>query len=215
LLFFLLQDDWDASDDEEALAKKAADAKPAGPAPPVRAKGITKQKIAEREAADKARLAEQAARNDDDPVARKQREKAAILRADMDSAALLFGSSSISEDPLSARLLTTDDFNTFTTTVSDMIVSRHGDSPLYAVFVENFVKALCTPLNDVEVRKTASGLTTLANEKQKAQKDAQGGKKKSKGAAKPALGAAKAMSRAADTSRYEEALDDEYDDDFM
>lgn len=106
------QEDWDASDDEDAEKK---DAKPAGPAPPVRAKGITKQKIAEREAADKARAAEIAARvsahlfgrahehrradlarafvrqRDDDPQARKAREKAAMLKADLANAADLFG----------------------------------------------------------------------------------------------------------------------------
>lgn len=55
-----MKDDWDASDDEDDEANKKA--KPAGPAPPVRQKGITKQKIAEKEAAEKARLEEMAAR---------------------------------------------------------------------------------------------------------------------------------------------------------
>lgn len=60
--FDTLQDDWDASDDEEELAKKAAAAKPTGPAPPVRAKGATKKKIAEKEAAEQQRAEEAAAR---------------------------------------------------------------------------------------------------------------------------------------------------------
>lgn len=47
----LAQDSWSASDDDEP--KKAA--APTGPAPPVRAKGITKQKIAEKEAAERER----------------------------------------------------------------------------------------------------------------------------------------------------------------
>ncbi len=51
------------------------------------------------------------------------------------------------------------------------------------------------PLKDVEVRKVASGLTTLANEKQKEQRDKAGGKKKAKTAAKPTLGVAKAGSK--------------------
>ncbi len=51
------------------------------------------------------------------------------------------------------------------------------------------------PLKDVEVRKVASGLTTLANEKQKEQRDKASGKKKSKAAGKPNLGAAKVSSR--------------------
>lgn len=58
MLVFGSQDDWDASSDDE---KKAAP-KPTGPAPPVRQKGITKQKIAEKEAAERARLEEIASR---------------------------------------------------------------------------------------------------------------------------------------------------------
>lgn len=51
------------------------------------------------------------------------------------------------------------------------------------------------PLKDVEVRKAASGLTTLANEKQKEQRDKASGKKKAKAATKPALGGVKASSK--------------------
>jgi hypothetical protein len=51
------------------------------------------------------------------------------------------------------------------------------------------------PLKDVEVRKVASGLTTLANEKQKEQRDKASGKKKPKTAGKPALGAARLSNR--------------------
>ena len=44
------------------------------------------------------------------------------------------------------------------------------------------------PLRDVDVRKAASGLTTLANEKQR---EKTSGKKKPKAAGKPVLGASK------------------------
>lgn len=57
------------------------------------------------------------------------------------------------------------------------------------------IRELAAPLKDVEVRKAASGLTTLANEKQKEAKDKASGKKK---AAKPAgktLGAAKVVGK--------------------
>ena len=53
------------------------------------------------------------------------------------------------------------------------------------------MRTLAEPLRDVQVRKAASGLTTLANEKQKEQREKNSGKKKGKGAAKPGLGAAK------------------------
>ena len=89
------------------------------------------------------------------------------------------------------------------------------------------------PLKDVEVRKAASGLTTLANEKQREQRDKLSGKKKSKAASKPALGGAKAATKydialairtdltdpviRLDTDIYDEALDDfgTRGDDFM
>lgn len=103
---------------------------------------------------------------------------------------------------------------------------------MYPTFVEHFVREVAQPLRDVEVRKAASGLTTLANEKQKEQRDKTSGKKKTKGATKPALGAAKVASKCVisllieiyhstpcrlDTSVYDEVLDDfgGNGDDFM
>lgn len=68
------------------------------------------------------------------------------------------------------------------------ITKRHQDKPLYATFVEHHARALAMPLRDVDVRKAASGLTTLANEKQR---EKTSGKKKPKSAAKPVLGASK------------------------
>ena len=61
--------------------------------------------------------------------------------------------------------------------------------------MEHFARALALPLKDVEVRKVASGLTTLANEKQKEQRDKASGKKKPKAASKPGLGGTKVSSR--------------------
>lgn len=61
---------------------------------------------------------------------------------------------------------------------------------------------------DVDLRKFASTLTTLANEKQKAAKEAQ--KTKKKGAGKPSLAAAK-VNTAVDTRDYSNDYD-EFDD---
>lgn len=57
------------------------------------------------------------------------------------------------------------------------------------------VKALAQPLKDVDVRKAASALTTLANEKQKEQRDKASGKKKPKASSKPVLGGAKSLAK--------------------
>ncbi|KAF8271182.1 hypothetical protein EI94DRAFT_1797358 [Lactarius quietus] len=79
-----------------------------------------------------------------------------------------------------------------------------SDKPLYATFVEHHARALAQPLRDVDVRKAASGLTTLANEKQR---EKASGKKKPKSTAKPVLGASKVGNKL-DTTVYDEALDD-------
>lgn len=73
---------------------------------------------------------------------------------------------------------------------------------------------MCGPLKDNETRKAASGLTTLANEKQKAAKEATSKKKKP---GKPALGATKSLGAGrADVGAYDEILDDSGDyDDFV
>jgi translation initiation factor 3 subunit J len=84
-----------------------------------------------------------------------------------------------------------EDFVALSDAIVAHIIKRHQDKPLYNTFVEHHVRALATPLRDVEVRKAASGLTTLANEKQREQRDKLSGKKKPKSAGKPVLGASK------------------------
>lgn len=74
-------------------------------------------------------------------------------------------------------------------------MKRHQDKPLYPIFIEHHARALAMPLKDVEVRKVASGLTTLANEKQKEQRDKASGKKKPKAASKPGLSGTKPSSK--------------------
>lgn len=96
---------------------------------------------------------------------------------------------------ISAQPRTKDDFIKLSDQIIEFIVKRHESKPLYPVFIEHHARALAMPLKDVEVRKVASGLTTLANEKQKEQRDKASGKKKSKAAGKPNLGAAKVSSR--------------------
>lgn len=106
------------------------------------------------------------------------------------------GSSSKELDALlSADPRTKDDFQALSAQIVELVIKRHQNKPLYQSFVEYHVRQLAEPLRDVEVRKVASGLTTLANEKQKEQRDKASGKKKPKSAAKPTLGAAKVSSK--------------------
>ena len=136
---------------------------------------------------------------------------------------------------ISAQPRTKEDFIEFSDNIIEYIVKRHQSKPLYATFLEHHVRQLAMPLRDVEVRKVATSLTALSNEKQREQRDKSSGKKKPKMTGKPTLGATKpsgkyvtpspmfrrmVCSRSSsvyriDTSAYEEALDDFGDDDFM
>lgn len=88
-----MKDDWEASEDSDAEKQEAP--KPKGP---VRNKGITKMKIAEKEAEEANRLAEMeaAAAEEADPILRKKREQQRTVEADMESARGLFGDAVIS-----------------------------------------------------------------------------------------------------------------------
>jgi translation initiation factor 3 subunit J len=210
--------DWDAESSEE-------EAKPAKPAPaaaaPPKKKGTLKAKLAEKEAAKKAAADEDEGDYDEDAVLnprdRAKRDKERELKSDMDNAAALFGQSSgaAKDAPalFSMNPKSKDEFLEFSKQIMEQLILRHKDKPLYATFVEAHVRALSEPLRDVDVRKAATGLTTLANEKQKEARDKASGKKKGAGK-KPVLGGAKTITKV-DTGAYEEALDDFGDDDFM
>ncbi|KAG5351468.1 hypothetical protein C0989_006386 [Termitomyces sp. Mn162] len=213
--------DWEASSEEEETPA------PVTTAAPPKKKGTLKAKLAEKEA---QKAAKKASDDDDDeydsdavlnPRERAKRDKEKELNADLNNAAELFGaaalggtSSSELDSLISFQPRTKEDFQAFSSRIIEFIIKRHQNKPLYASFVEHHVRELSQPLKDVEVRKAASSLTTLANEKQKEQRDKASGKKK-KGASKPALGVAKPNKH--DTELYDEALDDfgTNADDFM
>ncbi|KAF8626124.1 hypothetical protein AX17_006619 [Amanita inopinata Kibby_2008] len=223
------EDDTPASDWEES-SEEEEEKPPAGVvAAPPKKKGTLKAKLAEKEAEKAARKAageEEGAYDSDevlDPREKAKRDKERELAADLGNAAELFGAaalggtSSLELDWLiSFQPRTREDFQTLSSKIIEYVVQKHQDKPLYPSFVEHHVRELALPLKDVEVRKAASGLTTLANEKQKEQREKASGKKKPKAANKPVLGSAKAGGKL-DTSVYDEALDDfgSRADDFM
>ncbi|KAG0141268.1 hypothetical protein CROQUDRAFT_664095 [Cronartium quercuum f. sp. fusiforme G11] len=214
-----VKDDWEGSDDSEAKKKVAP--KPKGP---IRNKGITKMKIAEKEAEEASKLAElQAAEAEAaDPVLRKKREQQRTVEADMENARGLFGDAVISsskEDPLKMTPKTKEDFEAMSKALADLIISKHGSKALYPTFLEHFIRQLASPISDVHARKAASALTTIANEKQRLAREA---KKGGKGKVKPTLGGVGGTGTTAgakggrgvmaDLEVYDQALDDDYDD---
>ena len=137
------------------------------------------------------------------PISRTQRPCLALRGWEVSDAAIAtrlgcadggmwLGSSSKELDALiSADPRTKEDFQALSAQIIEFVIKRHQNKPLYPSFVEYHVRQLAEPLKDVEVRKAASSLTTLANEKQKEQRDKAAGKKKPKSAVRPTLGAAK------------------------
>ncbi|KAK0480118.1 translation initiation factor eIF3 subunit [Armillaria novae-zelandiae] len=211
--------DWEDSSEEEE------EKTPSAPVAPPKKKGTLKAKIAEKEAAKAARKSEDEYDSDSvlDPREKARREKELELNADLNNAAELFGAAALGgttskelDSLLSFQPRTKDDFIQLSSRIIEVVIKKHQNKPLYPAFVEHFVREMALPLKDVEVRKAASGLTTLANEKQKEQRDKASGKKKPKATSKPVLGAEKGTSKV-DTSIYEEALDDfgSHADDFM
>ncbi|GAA5909497.1 hypothetical protein JCM5296_006055 [Sporobolomyces johnsonii] len=209
-----VKDDWDVSDDDDK-PKKA-------PAPvavgSMRNKGAVKQKIAQKEAAERARLEEEERKErENDPAARRARERAAQLASDMDSAASLFGATGISNDPLSMNCKTKDDFDALAQSVSDALIDKHASSPHFAAFVEQLTRQLASPLRLEELKKVRVAVAKAVEEKEKAAKNAGRG-----AGGKAALGGGKALARGKeDLSSYGEVLDDpvagefDEDEDFM
>lgn len=75
----------------------------------------------------------------------------------------------------------------------------------YQLFLQEFVRQLSKDMPSEQIKKMASRLTTLANEKQKEEKAAEKGGKKSKAVKKTALASAGKEADKFDTTDYHEA----------
>jgi translation initiation factor 3 subunit J len=211
--------DWEESSEEEEEKPFTA------PVAPPKKKGTLKAKLAEKEAIKASQKDEDDPYDSDavlDPRERARIAKEKEVNSDLNNAADLFGAAAVGgtsskelDELLSFQPRTKEDFITLSSMIMEFVIKRHQSKPLYPMFVEHHVRELAGPLKDVEVRKAASGLTTLANEKQKEARDKASGKKK-KPSTKPTLGSAK-VSNKVDTGIYDEALDDfgSNADDFM
>jgi len=95
------------------------------------------------------------------------------------------------------------------------LLRASSGKPHYAIWVQNFCKQITQDLPSAEIKKAASALTALSNERLKAEKEADKSGKKTKAAkTKTTLaGAGRDMGRGlADTTVYEDGLEEE---DFM
>ncbi|KAF9334763.1 Translation initiation factor 3 subunit J component [Podila minutissima] len=212
-----IKDEWDASSESESEEEVKV--------PVVKAPKVTlAQKIAERNAEaerkKQAALEKQAAiperETEEEKFERRQREKNAIIESDIANAADLFSGVKVTDGVVTAasslelmKPKTKDQFNEFSSQLVALI-QKHEKQGLYASFLEGLIRELASGVRDVDVRKYASTLTTLANEKQKAAKDAL--KSKKKGSSKPSLGAATKIAATLDTKDYSNDYNDDFDD---
>ncbi|KAI9821576.1 MAG: Translation initiation factor 3 subunit J component [Thelocarpon impressellum] len=232
---------WDAADDSEEEAKKvkaAAERKAQAEAEAAANKKSKAARRAEREAEKiKRRQAEEeeTSSEEEDEAERRERLRQTEQDADLAHAQDLFGNIGTNKRSGAKPVLTQDPKNPdstidlsalplFNPTTKDgfgklretlvPIISANAKKAQYALFLQDFSKQLAKELPSDQIKKIASGLTTLSNEKMKEEKLAERGGKKSKAAkTKTSLVANRDASARADTTAYEDGLDD--GDDFM
>jgi translation initiation factor 3 subunit J len=232
---------WDAAEDSEVereKAKKAAEAKAKAEAEAAANKKSKSQRIAERQA-ERARRAEAGESSGEEETEAQMRERLRRTEkeSDLRHAEDLFSGMGISSrkattagsavvidaaDPTKTVDLSTlplfnpvtkTQFEALRTTLTP-ILSAASKRPHYALFLQEFAKQLASDLPSDQIKKVASTLTALSNEKMKEEKAADKGAKKTKAAkTKSTLAGVSRGNVSADVNTYEEEAFG--DDDFM
>ncbi|KDN40169.1 translation initiation factor eIF3 subunit [Tilletiaria anomala UBC 951] len=243
--------DWDASSDEETSKKVTApsavtmgrrrfddeedevkddweeeDEKPQEPAPlaPAKKKGTLKQKLAEKEAAEKRRQElglesdDENQEDEEDPAEKRRLEREAQLKADMDNAANLLGQNRISssDDPtlnklLNAKPVSKEDWDSFSTQLFEQLIkpqtSRTGFDKHFA---PHLITLLSAGMRDTDMRLASAKLKDLAEKKAKAEKEAKkaGGQVKKP---KPKNNSTASAKDKIDTANYADAVEEDLD----
>ncbi|KAM0287697.1 hypothetical protein ACHAQH_000227 [Verticillium albo-atrum] len=200
---------WDAAEDSEVEREKAKKAEAAKLATEAEAKANKKskaQRIKERQEARAAELAAEDESSDEETEAEKrERLRRTEKDSDMKHAQDLFGDvgtvpagrkattagAAVALDPTDpTRTVNIADLPLFKPTTKTQfenlrntlvpIISAHHKKAHYAIFLQEFAKQLAKDLPSDQVKKVASTLTALSNERMKEEKAAQGGGKKTK-----------------------------------
>ncbi|KAF5020264.1 hypothetical protein F66182_7712 [Fusarium sp. NRRL 66182] len=226
-------DSWDADDSEAEREKerKAAEAKKKAAEAAAAAKKPKGQRIAEHQA---ERAQQKADANNTVTVEETEAEKRERLRrteqeADLAHAADMFGDIGISAGRAKSRTAavvldskdpsttvdisklpifqpkTKPQFDTLRTTICPLITAN-AKSPHYSLFLQDFTKALAKEMSSEQIKKLASTMTALGNEKMREEKNAEKGGKKTK-AAKTKTSLVTGRANVADTATYDDADD--------
>ncbi len=235
-------DEAEDSEVEREKAAKAAAAKAKADAEAAVNKKPKSQRIEEhREEARRRRLAEEeeaTSSEDEDPAAKRARTLQQEQAADLKHAQELLGDVGLGSKTRSApnKALVIEDksnpgqaidlstlaifnpstrsqFEALSSTLVPLLTAQSNKAH-YSLWVQEFVKKICAELPSAEMKKAASGLTALSNEKLKEEKAQDKTGKKTKAAkSKTTLAAGRDLGRGvADTTSYEDGLGD---DDFM
>ena len=230
-------DSWDAAEDSEAeaeKAKKAAAAKATADAQAAASKKSKAQRIEEKRLATMRRKMEEeeeSSEESEDEAQKRERLRRTEQDADLKHAEDLFGNIGISKnrsptstvvtanpsDPSSSINLAT--LPLFNPNTKDQflklrealvpILAANSKKAHYTLFMQEFTKQIVKDLPSDQIKKIASGLTTLSNEKMKEEKAAEKGGKKTKAAkTKATLVATRDVSSRADTKDYGDELDE-------
>lgn len=233
---------WDAAEDsdvEREKAKKAAEDKAKAELEAAANKKSKAQRIEEKRMATMRRKAaeeEESSSEEEDQAAARARLRQTEQDSDLKHAEDMFGNIGINKDrsatkavvvadpsdPSSAIDLsslplfnpnTKDQFLKLRETLTPILASNSKKAQ-YTLFMQEFTKQIVKDLPSDQIKKIASGLTTLSNEKMKEEKAAEKGGKKTKAAkSKATLVANRDTSFKADTTSYGADIGD--DDDFM
>ena len=220
-----VKDDWEEEDEE-----------PPAPAPvvPGKKRVSVKQKIAEKEEQERRRreLGEPSGdeydeflneETEEEALARKNREKEAMMQADLDNAAALMGATKVSEPDTeissitSAKPTSKEDWSALAHEIYERVVKPFSGRP---GFDKHFFPALLTELSgsslrDVDLRKGATKMRELAEEKVRQAKEAKrtgGNVPKASAKPKPKQVGTSSAKNTVDLNAYgDEALDDDLD----
>ncbi|KAK3361194.1 eukaryotic translation initiation factor 3 subunit J [Lasiosphaeria ovina] len=232
---------WDAAEDSEVereKVKKAEEAKAKAEAEAAANKKSKAQRIAERQA-ERLRILAQADDDSSDEeeteAQKRERLRSTEKESDLRHAEDLFGAIGIINRKAttagSAVVIDANDPNT-TVDLASLplfkpssktqfeqlrstlvpILLDSSKKPQYVLFLQEFTKQLAKDLPSDQIKKIASTLTTLSNEKMKEEKAAEKGGKKSKAAKTKTTLVGVSRAPAADVNSYEDTF---ADDDFM
>ncbi len=229
---------WDAAEDSEEereKAKKAADVKAKADAAAKAAHKSKSQRIEEKRQENMLRRAElegESSEEEEDEGDKRARLRESEKLADLKNAEDLFGgvggvpatrsaakpvTVQEGEDPTSMVDLSKLKLFNPTTAPQFMqlrealvpLLTASSKKPQYAVFMTEFSKQLVKDMNSDQVKKMSSALATISNEKMRDEKAAEKGGKKSKAVkTKPAMSANRDVSMKADTTNYDDGLDE-------